>query len=245
MNTQYALSTLPELFNEVETGKIAPASFIRHFAWSKADVEKMSASILNGMHLGNVILFEPGPEVDVSKLISYQLGAAPLNGWRPKLILMEGYCRLASFSWIHNWSGAARAASKQEHAVWLGDDVLMLDYDAKGLVFVPKAEQDKGLRLPTWTLTNQPLSLGEKRANSLIDSLKKSVWIDQPGEVIDEFITMYNRARVMMRNAAITVTTISGSSPEEAFLAYRTATSSGVTTTEPQYDWGKTWGATA
>lgn len=223
MITAHALTTLPALFEEVESGRLATASYKEHFTWGWTDVQDFLKSMLSGMHLGTLIIYKPDASADVSTMVKSQLGPIVQMPSKASRVLMEGYCRMAIYGWIRNTNPNAIAPTEGEQKLWKGDQELVFDYGAKGLIFVPKAEAAKGLRLPAWTVTTTRLSIAERQANSIISARKKNEWSGLERREIDDFVHLHDQARSMVQDAAITVTTISHCTPVEARRACRVA----------------------
>lgn len=132
-------------------GTFGIAAFQRPFVWGKKDVEDFMLSIQKGFPVGSFLLWTPDARGNVTPPSKGRIGPVE-HGVDTKTVILDGQNRLSTLVW------AARAAeapanpsypySKQEVAVFLSGETLVIDAAEKRIHFVPDADAWGRSRMP-------------------------------------------------------------------------------------------------
>lgn len=235
------------LVREVGAGRMLPAAMQRPYVWLKQDVEALCDSVLCGFPVGSFMAWAPGAKADLTKVAKPRLGpVVPGEATQadPYQLLLDGQNRLATLAWMMTKVGQADVSdpSPEEQATWLSGERLVLDNATRSMFFVPAAQADDGLRLPSWTvLADSQLSTFQEGMRLVRNSNDR--WLQTHSqEQINEFLTLWDHARDMFREARTTMTLIEDATVEEARHAFLRICRVGVQMSAEDFDRATTWG---
>lgn len=233
------------LVREVASGRMLPAAMQRPYVWRKDDVQALCDSILSGFPVGSFLMWEPGPKADLTKLAKARLGpilpeAAATSA--PYMLLLDGQNRLASLAWMMaDEAPEVPEPSEAETETWQSTEKLVLDFETKSMVFVPREQAEQGLRLPAWTLLADSRQDRFHAAMRLVRE-KNAIWLESYSQAeIDAFVDFWDRARDRFRDARTTTTTIQNATPAEARHAFLRICRVGVPMAQEDFDKALTW----
>jgi hypothetical protein len=251
MEIRQRSSFLMTLVREVASGRMLPAAMQRPYVWGKADVEALCDSIMSKFPIGAFLMWNPGPKADLTQLAKGRLGplmpaSADGAAYNPYSLLLDGQNRAATLAWMmlraEDELPDLADASDAEHATWLGEERLVLDWATRSVKFVPKDEVEVGLRMPAWTLLSNAAEDTRGTANKHWRRLDKEVWPQYAGrEEADDFLAFWETACDRFREARTTETIIDGASPAEARHAFVRICRVGVPMSQEDFDRAIGW----
>lgn len=243
---------LLEMVRAVSAGRVLPAAMQRPYVWSRANVEALCDSIMSGFPIGGFLLWAPGDHFQPHQIAKDRLGpiraAAPEEVSRHYMLLLDGQNRLATLAWMMQRAPTPieiSNPSRMETETWLGDVQLVLDFESRSVLFVPKAEAAVGLRLPAWTLVLSTDSASHHAVSSTVRTLWARWVTEYPQEVVDEFMDLWDLAKQRFMGARITETVIEGATPAQAREAFMRICQVGVPMSVEDFDKALAWTAPA
>ena len=236
---------LTSLTPSLAKGHLLPAGMQRPYVWGRDDVLALFDSIMNEFPIGSFVAWQVKGDADLTTLAKSRLGPVEAgistSVMAPNQLLLEGQNRLATIAWamFRGELDHSLDYSEAERAVWMGDEVLVLDGETRSVIFVPKAEADKGLRLPIWCINNGP----ENHSDAMTLVRKKYIdeWKDLDEGVKDDFLRFFDAAQEAYRNARIVMTIIENATPDEARHAFLRVCRVGVAMSQEDFDRALQW----
>lgn len=132
-------------------GNFGIAAFQRPFVWEKKDVEDFMLSIQKGFPVGTFLLWTPDERAGVTPPTKGRIGPVE-HGIETKTVILDGQNRLSTLVWAARVDEAPanprHPYSKQEVAVFLSGETLVIDADEKRIHFVPTANAWGRNRMP-------------------------------------------------------------------------------------------------
>lgn len=167
--------------------ELMPFADRRPYSWGRKDVLLFLDSVLRGLPLGSIIEWRPNKPSMLQNRVQKFLGPTDLSHAMadPRGAIMDGYARLSTLHWVMYGRPGCSAFTPEEDAVWSEDDCLVLDWQAKGFIFVPVQESWKGLRMPAYMLRPDESTLYSGELTNTIERRKRESWTEhQPEEMI-------------------------------------------------------------
>ena len=232
---------LLDLFRRVQNGELLPAPFQRPYVWQEADVLALVDSILSGFPIGAFMLWFP-KDRDVL-LRNHRRRLGPILGeekGRPMSLLLDGQNRLASFAWFTHQSGTLPAdLTDLERATWDNGKALVMDLEHKQICFVPRDEENDGLRLPILAAVDRQF------ANKLMLKKMGAEWNETapnayPRETVDAGLDWWDKVFNSFLTARIVVTEMHGT-VDEAIRAFKLMSRAGVPMSEEDFEAAMAW----
>ncbi|MBD8088717.1 DUF262 domain-containing protein [Pseudomonas fluorescens] len=245
MRVQQHSLFLASLLVGVIEGQVLPAGMQRPYVWVKSDVEAFFDSILQGFPVGAFLYWQPDQQANLSALGKKRLGpivsAQACEFWNPRMLLLDGQNRLATVAWsLLNEEAPDLDYSDAERATWLSGQALVVDGATQSIVFVPKNEADKGLRLPAWTITGASDAV-HGRAMRMMRERQTGAWKDFSEDEISSFIDFWDTASRAFQGARVVVTVIEDATPEQARHAFMRICRVGVAMSPEDFDKALQW----
>lgn len=251
MEIKQRSSFLLTLVREVASGRMLPAAMQRPYVWTKDDVLALCDSILSGFPIGAFLAWAPGPKANLADLARGRLGPIPAAtkdtaGYNPYSLLLDGQNRAATLAWMMHRPDSALPdipdSAKVERETWLDGEVLVLDWAARAVKFVPKAELEVGLRMPAWTLLGNATEDSRISANQHYRRLMRDVWPAYASTTeMDDFIEFWDKACDKFREAQINITVIESATADEARHAFLRISRVGVPMSQEDFDTAVSW----
>lgn len=236
---------LGSLLADASSGILMPADMNRPYVWEKEHVEALFDSILKQIPIGGFLLWQPNNKADLSTLSRSRLGpidkATNVQAYAPVCLLLDGQNRLASLLWLAMVNPVFDTAqlSPAEHETWASGSALVFDGATNSVIFVPKNEADEGLRLPAWAL--MPSVVSQNTTNKLLRSRYDKWEAHHTDQQIEDFVTRFDDAVNVFREARITVTTIEDATAEEARSIFLRICRVGVQMSQEDFDRAIGW----
>ena len=218
-------------------GDFGIAAFQRPFVWERKDVEDFMLSIQRGFPVGSFLLWTPDRRAGVKPPSKGRIGPVE-HGIDTETVILDGQNRLTALVWAARVDEAPTNPrypySKQELAVFLSGDTLVLDAEEKRIHFVPTADAWGRNRMPL----GQALSYGVMALQSSRSLFKT---MDDKG-VRDEHIRwMLDEVPRLFQTKRTVVTEIADATTEEALEAFLVIAKAGQPISQDDYARAVQW----
>lgn len=246
MKIEQSHNFLQSFLTDVLHGDLLPAAMQRPYQWSKADVEAFCDSVLSRFPIGGFLIWAPGEVADITKLSKARLGpvvATEAPQHKATGLLLDGQHRLATLAWLMlRDSPLAGDYSVMEGEIFLGDEVMVLDYASRSMKFVSREQAATTLCLPAWTVFRHA-------SNDFYSAAMKHVrkfYVDHEHadeESVQGLMEFWDDSCQAFMDARVSSTVIRDATPEQAKHAFLRICRTGVPMSAEDFDLAVRWAA--
>ena len=230
MRVEQNMTFLLEVLRESQNGNLAPAPMQRPYVWSREDVTDFCDSVQDGLPIGAFTIWDARDQ-DVSVPVS-RLGPIPTQ--TASALILDGHNRLATCAWVMTTPPQfLDRLSETEDAVWMGEDILVLDPGQGRARFVTPAQAHEAMLMTT----AQAFDNRELRSwlNGAMLGGMSEPDIDAHLKLAEDFTNAFRFQRIVC-------TRIQNATPEEAKSVFLRVCKAGVPMSEEDFSRAIGWG---
>lgn len=225
---------MTDLLRRVRSGDMAPAAFQRPYVWTKDDVLALCESVIRGYPLGSFLSWIPEEGAQLSEVAKPRLGPIEARSIRPyqTALLLDGQNRLATLGWMMRVDPepVPQDLTGIEKETWGSDEALVLNLESRAFEWVPHAQADDGMRIPSWA------ACGIAMETSRLKRAKWNQWEAAGVANIEDAMRFHDDVNNSFREARVTETVLENASVDEARQAFRHICRVGVPISADDFD---------
>ncbi len=229
MRVEQSMTFLLEVLKEAQRGNLAPAPMQRPYVWSRKDVTDFCDSVQDGLPIGAFTIWDARDQ-DISVPVS-RLGPVPTQ--TASALILDGHNRLATCAWVMTTPPQLlEGLSDAEDAVWMGEEILVLDPAQGRARFATPADAHAAMLMTT----AQAFDNRELRGwlNGAMLGGMSEPDIDAHLKLAEDFTNAFRGQRIVC-------TRIQNATPEEAKSVFLRVCKAGVPMSEEDFSRAIGW----